>query len=66
MRAAATDSGDGMSGQGRILVVDDIPQNVKLLADLLTIKGYEVVAPATAKKDSRASSPRNRTSCSST
>ena len=32
-----------MSGQGRILVVDDIAQNVKLLADLLTIKGYDVV-----------------------
>jgi class 3 adenylate cyclase len=31
-----------MSTQGRILVVDDIPQNVKLLVDLLTIKGYEV------------------------
>ncbi|OGA18630.1 MAG: guanylate cyclase [Betaproteobacteria bacterium RIFCSPLOWO2_02_FULL_66_14] len=26
----------------RILVVDDTPANVKLLADLLTIKGYEV------------------------
>ena len=32
-----------MSDQGRILVVDDIAQNVKLLADLLTIKGYDVV-----------------------
>ncbi len=31
-----------MSAQGRILVVDDIPQNVKLLADLLTVKGYAV------------------------
>jgi adenylate cyclase len=29
--------------QARILVVDDTPQNVKLLADLLTVKGYEVV-----------------------
>jgi len=28
---------------GRILVVDDVATNVKLLADLLTIKGYEVV-----------------------
>jgi adenylate cyclase len=26
----------------RILVVDDTPQNVKLLADLLSLKGYEV------------------------
>jgi len=27
---------------GKILVVDDIPVNVKLLADILTAKGYEV------------------------
>ena len=26
----------------KILVVDDTPANVKLLADLLTVKGYEV------------------------
>jgi len=32
-----------MTHQGKILVVDDTPQNVKLLADLLTVKGYEVV-----------------------
>ena len=31
-----------MSAQQRILVVDDTPQNVKLFADLLTAKGYEV------------------------
>ena len=30
----------------RILVVDDVPVNVKLLADLLTIKGYDVVTAA--------------------
>jgi class 3 adenylate cyclase/CheY-like chemotaxis protein len=30
----------------KILVVDDIPQNVKLLADVLTVKGYEVVTAA--------------------
>ncbi|MEO8754042.1 MAG: response regulator, partial [Casimicrobiaceae bacterium] len=29
--------------QAKILVVDDIPQNVKLLVDLLTLKGYLVV-----------------------
>lgn len=29
--------------QGRILVVDDVPTNLKLLADLLTVKGYAVV-----------------------
>ena len=28
---------------GTVLVVDDNPQNVKLLADLLTAKGYAVV-----------------------
>jgi adenylate cyclase len=30
----------------RILVVDDMPVNVKLLADLLTVKGYTVVTAA--------------------
>jgi len=30
----------------KILVVDDVPVNVKLLADLLTIKGYDVVTAA--------------------
>jgi class 3 adenylate cyclase len=32
-----------MSALAKILVVDDLPQNVKLLADLLTVKGYAVV-----------------------
>ena len=39
-----------MSGQGRILVVDDIPQNVKLLTDLLTIKGYDVVSASNGEE----------------
>jgi len=39
-----------MSGQGRILVVDDIPQNVKLLTDLLTIKGYDVVTASNGEE----------------
>ncbi|MEN3354381.1 MAG: adenylate cyclase [Betaproteobacteria bacterium] len=30
----------------KILVVDDVPQNVKLLADVLAAKGYEVVTAA--------------------
>ena len=30
----------------KILVVDDTPKNVKLLADLLTVKGYSVVTAA--------------------
>jgi len=32
--------------RARILVVDDTPRNVKLLADLLTVKGYDVVTAA--------------------
>ena len=35
-----------MSGPAKILVVDDTPQNVKLLADLLAVKGYVVVTAA--------------------
>ena len=33
-------------GPAKLLVVDDTPQNVKLLADLLRAKGYEVVTAA--------------------
>jgi len=36
-----------VSGPAKILVVDDTPQNVKLLADLLAVKGYAVVTAAT-------------------
>jgi class 3 adenylate cyclase/CheY-like chemotaxis protein len=32
-----------VSGPAKILVVDDTPHNVKLLADLLSVKGYRVV-----------------------
>ena len=35
--------------QPKIMVVDDIPQNVKLLADLLTIKGYVVTTANTGE-----------------
>ncbi len=35
-----------MSGMPRILVVDDTPQNVRLLGDLLAAKGYEVATAA--------------------
>jgi class 3 adenylate cyclase len=35
-----------MNATGRILVVDDTPQNVKLLADLLQAKGYGVTTAA--------------------
>jgi class 3 adenylate cyclase len=34
----------------RILVVDDTPQNVKLLADLLSAKGYEVSSAASGEQ----------------
>jgi DNA-binding response OmpR family regulator len=34
----------------KILVVDDTPRNVKLLADLLTVKGYEVVTATSGKE----------------
>jgi len=27
----------------KILVVDDVAKNIKLLADILTLKGYEVI-----------------------
>jgi len=35
-----------MSAPAKILVVDDTPQNLKLLGDLLTVKGYAVVTAA--------------------
>jgi class 3 adenylate cyclase len=50
MRPTATGGEGGMSGQGRILVVDDIVQNVKLLTDLLTIKGYDVVTASNGEE----------------
>ena len=39
-----------MSGPAKILVVDDTPANVKLLADLLTVKGYSVVTAASGEE----------------
>jgi class 3 adenylate cyclase len=39
-----------MSTPAKILVVDDTPQNVKLLADLLGVKGYAVVTAADGKE----------------
>ncbi len=42
-----------MSGAGRVLVVDDTPVNLKLLADLLAAKGY-TVATATSGADALA------------
>ena len=34
----------------KILVVDDTPLNVKMLADILTFKGYEVVTASGGKE----------------
>ena len=39
-----------MSRAATILVVDDTPANVKLLADLLTVKGYSVVTAASGEE----------------
>jgi class 3 adenylate cyclase/CheY-like chemotaxis protein len=39
-----------VSGPAKILVVDDTPRNVKLLQDLLTVKGYEVVTAASGSE----------------
>jgi adenylate cyclase len=39
-----------MASQHRILVVDDTPQNVKLLADLLGAKGYAVSTAASGEQ----------------
>jgi len=39
-----------MSTPARILVVDDTPANIKLLADLLTVKGYSVVTAASGEE----------------
>jgi adenylate cyclase len=39
-----------LNGHASILVVDDIPQNVKLLADLLGFKGYAVVTASSGEE----------------
>ncbi len=39
-----------MTAPAKILVVDDTPQNVKLLGDLLTAKGYVVVTAASGPR----------------
>ncbi len=39
-----------MTEPAKILVVDDVPQNVKLLADLLAVKGYAVVTAASGRE----------------
>ncbi len=39
-----------MNNFAKILVVDDTPRNVKLLSDLLTIKGYRVVTAGSGRE----------------
>jgi adenylate cyclase len=39
-----------MSAPARVLVVDDTPHNVKLLADLLAVKGYAVATAANGEE----------------
>lgn len=39
-----------MNVPAKILVVDDTPKNVKLLADLLSVKGYSVVIAASGRE----------------
>jgi twitching motility two-component system response regulator PilH len=39
-----------MTAPAKILVVDDTPANVKLLTDLLMVKGYQVVTAASGEE----------------
>ena len=39
-----------MNSPAKILVVDDTPKNVKLLADLLAVKGYAVITAASGQE----------------
>ena len=39
-----------MTTQAKVMVVDDTPHNVKLLADLLAVKGYAVATAATGEE----------------
>ncbi|MGH8674465.1 MAG: response regulator, partial [Burkholderiales bacterium] len=39
-----------MTRKAKILVIDDTPANVKLLADLLTVKGYEAVTASNGEE----------------
>ena len=56
-----------MSTGARILVVDDVALNVKLLADLLAAKGYAIVTAASGSRGARGARRRERpTSCCST
>ena len=47
----------------RVLVVDDTPQNVKLLADILGAKGFVAITAASGERRSGSSPPSGPTSC---
>ena len=49
-----------MSDAARILVVDDVPENVRLLEAVLEAHGYDVVSPGTARLRSTLLSRRSR------
>ncbi len=46
----AVRKGKAVSAPAKILVVDDTPQNVKLLRDLLEVKGYAVATAANGEE----------------
>ena len=50
----------------RILVVDDVPENVRLLEAVLVPRGYDVVSATDGAPRSSSSRRRSRTSCCST
>jgi adenylate cyclase len=47
-------------GAGRILVVDDIPENVRLLEAVLVPHGYEVLVATSGERPSTSSPPLGR------
>ena len=55
-----------MSDNARILVVDDVPENVRLLEAVLAGHGYDVSPRTTVSRLSRRSARRGRTWFSST
>ena len=50
----------------RILVVDDTPANVKLLVDLLSVNGFDVIAAGSGTEGLERAGTDARTSCCST
>ena len=67
---SAAGSADGAksptSAPAKVLVVDDTPLNVKLLTDLLGVKGYAVSSATERRRCARqASRPKSPTLCCS-